>query len=193
MPEFILSPSQGRVANDYDEGGVVTGWRDPDLVVGFGTGRVVETIDTHPLLTREQALSRLRFNVETARIEDSLGQHVLLGSLRTPEGGRIITGANWSSLFQTARELDINVSRFRPAANQSVVEHIVVVDSEGNLRSINISARQGIGYKRADTSAKWGAQMRDALGTPQGQKIDYRALQDAVVLREFLVVTHETF
>ena len=67
------------------------------------------------------------------------------------------------------------------------------MDSDGNLRSINISARQGIGYKRADTASKWGAQVRDALGVKQGQRIDYRALNDAVVLREFLIVTHETF
>lgn len=193
MPLVIVTPSQNRAENIYNDEGVVTGWVDPDLVLGTQTGRVITDIIERPLLTREQAFARLSFNVENARVEDSVGNWVPLGALRTGPGGTLISGFNHSSLYQTAQELGINVSRFKPAANQSVIEHIVVVDSAGNLRSINISARQGIGYKRADTASKWGAQMRDALGVPQGQKINYRALNDAVVLREFLIVTHETF
>jgi len=193
MPLIVVTPSQGRVENDYDEFGVVTGWRDPDLVLGTQTGRIISDIIERPLITREQAFARLRFNIENARVEDSVGNWVPQGVLRTGPGGTLISGFNHSSLYQTAQELGINVSRFKPAANQSVIEHIVIVDSDGNLRSINISARQGIGYKRADTASKWGAQVRDALGVKQGQRIDYRALNDAVVLREFLIVTHETF
>ncbi len=192
MPTNIVSPSRGRAENIYGEEGRVTGWRDPDLIFEEITGRTITRFE-RPLLTRREALARLRFNVETARVEDSVGNRVPLGALRTGPGGTLVTGFAHASLYQTALELGINVSRFRPAANQSVIEHIVVVDHEGNLRSINISARQGIGYKRADTAKKWGAQMRDALGTPPGQKINYRALQEAVVLREFLIVTHETF
>ncbi len=193
MPLIVIKPSQGRVVNDYDIEGDVKGWRDPDLVLGTQTGRIVSDVVERPLLTREQALSRLRFNVENGRVEDSVGNWVPQGALRTGPGGTLISGFNHSSLYQTAQELGINVSRFKPAANQSVIEHIVVVDSDGNLRSVNISARQGIGYKRADTASKWGAQMRDALGVKSGERINYRALSDAVVLREFLVVTHETF
>jgi len=163
-------PEEGGVIFARTRRGVGT-FRDP------GTGRFID---------REAAIGRLRFDFNAGRIRDSAGRFVGVANLRFPSLGRV---TDYKVLSSASARLTADPRLYRPAANQQVVESLLLVGRDGKLVRVERAFKLGERYDQAQAAGGWRAKAGDALGEKGGGFIPYAKLKGAVLQREFVVKT----
>jgi len=161
-----------RVKIARDRTGRLVGFQDPDAGYKF--------------IQREEAIVRLRLDVESGQILDSFGNPVGVGGLHYPAAGYDVATVRKLSQY---RPLDVPVEQFKPGPNQELIERNVFVTAEGKLVTDTFSYGRGVEYREGIAGGRWRWKASEALGLEPHERLSTRDLKRSVLLREFLVKT----
>lgn len=161
-----------RVQVARDRQGRVVGFQDPDRGYRF--------------ISRQDALPRMRYNLDKSRIEDSFGNEVGIGALKVP--GRGVSVA-FKVKEATYKPLPTSPQDFQPSASQEVIERTVFLTREGKLVSTETSYGLGEAYDPTKAGGKWRRDASQAAGAKEGERLLTSDLARLQVGQEFLVKT----
>lgn len=170
LPNGEISARRVRVVRD--SGGRFIGFQDPDAGGRF--------------ITRDEAASRLRFSVEEGALVDSFGAPVGVGGITLPRRG---VEVGYKLRSASYKPLDTEPARFKPGANQELIERVYFTKADGSLVSLETSYGLGRDYDPHRTGGRWRQAASEALGLKEGQRLPTRDLQRAVIMKEFIVKT----
>jgi len=168
-----LQPGELQISIARSRDGNFVGFRDP------ATGQ---------FMSRAEAVPRLRYNVERGELEDSFGEFAGVGSIRMPERG---VEVGYVLKVAAYKPLDTSPLNFRPAPNQELVEHIVFVDAEGKLITLETSFGLGKRYEPNLYGGRWRQAASEALGVADSKRLPTKDLERAVVQKYYSVKTIE--
>lgn len=161
-----------RVRVVKDQTGRIVGYQDPDFNNRF--------------ITRDEAIIRMKFNVETSEIIDSFGRSVGEGVFAYPLRGRTVTFVEREARYIPLTEHPL---RFRPASNQEIVERVTVIGKDGKLYSFETSYGLGVKFSEHKYGGRYRQKISDALELPENERLPTSDLQRAVINVEYLVKT----
>jgi len=171
-PEEEEQPERVRVVRDSS--GRVVGFQDPD----FG----------NRFITRDEALSRLRYDSGKSQILDSFGNPVEVGALHYTVSHAPVAFINGVWEY---RGIGQDPSRARPGASQEVVEQTTVINKDGTLTTIEISGGAGKRWQENKSGGKWRYEMSKALGLGKDEKLPTTDLTRFVVRKDYFIRTTE--
>lgn len=146
-------------------------WYDPD------TGRII---------SRADAVRRVRFDFETGWVRDSFGRNVGVGNLRIPQGG---IARVYKTVDVRYGRLVADPSRLTPGNNQEIVERVTMINRDGTLRTVETSWGLGKRYDPSQYTKRWASEAADAAGVRIGDRGAYEKMKGAVLQKEYIVKT----
>ena len=162
---------------------------DPDLVIRQFLPDGTFTTIAYPELNSLEAADRLRYDFDSARIRDSFGRFVGVGSIQFPEEGvwfSGLRGAQMQTLPFSARP-----EAFESSPSVELIERVIFVNRDGTLRVQEWSFGRGRKY---DTAHHGGGFLREGMAAAnvrrEGARLtaeEYAQVQAAVVSREYVV------
>jgi len=156
------------------ETGRFVGFRDPE------SGRFI---------SRTDAMSRLNYNPQSNRIEDSFGNAVGVGALAIPGRGIRVAYRTAEALYEPVKT---DPSALRPGPNQEIVERTVFITKDGRLVTSETGFGLGKRYDPSKYGGRWRQAASEALGLQPSQRIPTSDLKRAVAYHEVMVRTIRT-
>jgi len=162
---------------------------DPDEVIRRWLPDGTYQTIAYPELNSLEAIPGLRYDFDSARIRDSFGRFVGVGSLSFPEEGVQFTGlrgAVMQSLPFSARP-----ETFMSSPSVELIERVIFVNRDGTLRDQEWSWGRGREYDPSHHSGGFMAEGMAAAGVRRtGARLtdeEYKKVLGAVLHREYTV------
>ena len=169
------SPPGLRVIISRDANGIIRRYGDPD------TGTV---------LRKNDALLRLRIDVERGQIVDSFGNSITVRELQVLRTGETFRSTNpFVNVTQTTAATSIPVDQIRPGRNQEIIERLIISGKDGQVHKIDISYGAGKRYDPHAKGSAWRTKVSGAVGAGAGERLSTGDLERAVISKTFVIRT----
>lgn len=185
-PDYTEVPiirSKGRVKAIYKEGRFV-GFQDPDIYIERTYADGTVTRYRNPFVGREAGITRIHYDFDANELRDSFGNAVGVAQLAFPKAGTDI-----AYIQRRVRWLPYtgDITRYIPKPNEEIVERVVFVRSDGEVRMVPTKYGMGKKYDPSKTGGRWRAAASRSLGLPEDVRATTAELQKAVLHKEYLI------